>query len=44
VVAVVAIAAAGGIYAASRRRPVTAENVNDVGDDAAVRHEPAAVA
>jgi inorganic phosphate transporter, PiT family len=30
VVAVVLIAAAAGIYAASRRRPVTAHNVNDV--------------
>ena len=29
-VAVVLIALAGGIYAASRRRPVTADNVNDV--------------
>ncbi|WP_133825417.1 inorganic phosphate transporter [Actinomycetospora succinea] len=40
-VAVVAIALAAGIYAVSRRRPVTADNVNDVGDDAAVAHEPA---
>jgi PiT family inorganic phosphate transporter len=30
VVAVVGVAVAAGIYAASRRRPVTAENVNDV--------------
>ncbi|WP_181782894.1 inorganic phosphate transporter [Pseudonocardia pini] len=30
IVAVVAVAVAVGIYAASRRRPVTAENVNDV--------------
>jgi PiT family inorganic phosphate transporter len=30
VVAVVALAIAAGIYAASRRRPVTADNVNDV--------------
>jgi PiT family inorganic phosphate transporter len=30
VVAVVLIAAAAGIYAASRRRPITAHNVNDV--------------
>ena len=30
VVFVVAVAVAGGIYAASRRRPVTADNVNDV--------------
>ena len=29
-VAVVLIAAAAGIYAASRRRPITAHNVNDV--------------
>jgi len=29
-VALVLIALAGGIYAASRRRPVTADNVNDV--------------
>ena len=29
-VALVAIAAAAGIYAASRRTPVTADNVNDV--------------
>jgi PiT family inorganic phosphate transporter len=42
VVAVVAVALAAGIYVASRRRPVTAENVNEVGDDAAVVHEPAA--
>jgi PiT family inorganic phosphate transporter len=40
VVAVVAIALAAGIYAASRRRPVTAENVNEIGDDAAIVHEP----
>ncbi|MDD7938901.1 inorganic phosphate transporter [Actinomycetospora lutea] len=43
-VAVVAIALAAGIYAASRLRPVTADNVNDVDDDAAVRHEPAVAA
>lgn len=30
IVALVAIAVGGGIYAASRRRPITAENVNDV--------------
>ena len=30
IVFVVAVAVAGGIYAASRRKPVTAENVNDV--------------
>ncbi|MFC4945184.1 inorganic phosphate transporter [Pseudonocardia sp. GCM10023141] len=30
IVAIVLIAVAGGIYAASRRRPVTADNVNDV--------------
>jgi len=30
IVAVVVIGLAGGIYAASRRRPVTADNVNDV--------------
>ncbi len=30
IVAVVLVGMAGGIYAASRRRPVTAENVNDV--------------
>jgi PiT family inorganic phosphate transporter len=30
IVAVVAVAVAAGIYAASRRRPVTASNVNDV--------------
>jgi PiT family inorganic phosphate transporter len=30
IVALVAVAVAGGIYAASRRRPITAENVNDV--------------
>jgi len=29
-VALVALAAAAGIYALSRRRPITAENVNDV--------------
>jgi PiT family inorganic phosphate transporter len=29
-VAIVALAIAAGIYAASRRRPVTADNVNDV--------------
>jgi PiT family inorganic phosphate transporter len=29
-VAIVAIAVGAGIYAASRRSPVTAENVNDV--------------
>ncbi len=39
-VAVVAVALAAGIYAASRRRPVTAENVNEVGEHAAIRHEP----
>ncbi|MFC5141330.1 anion permease [Actinomycetospora rhizophila] len=43
-VAVVAIALAAGIWAASRLRPVTAENVNDVDDDAAVRPEPAVAA
>jgi inorganic phosphate transporter, PiT family len=30
IVALVAIAVGGGIYTASRRRPITAENVNDV--------------
>ncbi len=30
VVAIVLVALAGGIYAASRRKPVTADNVNDV--------------
>ena len=30
IVAVVLIAAAAGIYAASRRRPINADNVNDV--------------
>jgi inorganic phosphate transporter, PiT family len=30
IVALVAVAMGGGIYAASRRRPITAENVNDV--------------
>ena len=30
IVALVAVAIGGGIYAASRRRPVTADNVNDV--------------
>ena len=30
IVAVVLVALAGGIYAVSRRRPVTADNVNDV--------------
>ena len=30
IVALVLVAVAGGIYAASRRRPVTADNVNDV--------------
>jgi inorganic phosphate transporter, PiT family len=30
IVALVAVAVAGGIYAASRRRPITAGNVNDV--------------
>jgi PiT family inorganic phosphate transporter len=30
VVAVVLVALAGAIYAASRRKPVTADNVNDV--------------
>jgi PiT family inorganic phosphate transporter len=30
VVAVVGVALAAGIYARSRRQPVTAENVNDV--------------
>jgi inorganic phosphate transporter, PiT family len=30
IVALVAVALGGGIYAASRRRPITAENVNDV--------------
>ena len=30
VVALFLVAVAGGIYAASRRRPVTADNVNDV--------------
>jgi PiT family inorganic phosphate transporter len=29
IVAILAIVAGGGIYVASRRRPVTAENVND---------------
>jgi PiT family inorganic phosphate transporter len=43
-VAVVAIALAAGIYAASRLRPVTAENVNEVDDDAAARPEPAVAA
>jgi PiT family inorganic phosphate transporter len=42
IVTVVAIALAAGIYVASRRRPVTAQNVNEVGDDAAIRHEPVA--
>jgi PiT family inorganic phosphate transporter len=40
IVAVVAIAVGAGIYAASRRRPVTAGNVNDVPEPAA---EPVAV-
>jgi inorganic phosphate transporter, PiT family len=40
IVAVLAIALAGGIYAASRRKPVTAETVNEDGEDAAVRYEP----
>ena len=30
IVVVVLVALAGGIYAVSRRRPVTADNVNDV--------------
>ena len=30
VVAVVGVAVAAGIYAASRRRPITADNVNEV--------------
>lgn len=30
IVAIVGVAIAGGIYAASRRRPITADNVNDV--------------
>lgn len=30
IVALITVAMAGGIYAASRRRPITAENVNDV--------------
>jgi len=36
VVAIVALAIAAGIYAASRRRPVTADNVNDVPAPASV--------
>jgi PiT family inorganic phosphate transporter len=40
IVAVVAVAVGAGIYAASRRRPVTAGNVNDVPEPAA---EPVAV-
>jgi inorganic phosphate transporter, PiT family len=39
IVAVVGVAVAAGIYAASRRRPITADNVNDVKTP-----EPAAVA
>ncbi len=34
------VAIAGGIYAASRRRPVTADNVNDVPAPAAARARP----
>jgi inorganic phosphate transporter, PiT family len=40
IVVLVLVAAAGGIYAASRRRPVTADNVNDV---PATTAEPVAV-
>jgi hypothetical protein len=41
IVAPVAVALAGGIYAASRRRPVTAENVNDVPAPTASAHAAA---
>jgi PiT family inorganic phosphate transporter len=41
IVALVAVALAGGIYAASRRRPVTAENVNDVPAPKASAHAAA---
>ena len=40
IVAVVAIALAAGIYAASRRTPVTSDNVNDAGADTAASQEP----
>lgn len=43
VVAVVAVAVAAGIYAASRRTPVTAENVNDTPDERTAESEDAPV-